>query len=162
MHDLYLPPKMVYAIDDQFYKFMTKKSITDSGQDINICPGQVVLHAGQVDHPKYLPDRTSKLKHIENDCLFVIYWHFILRVIFPRSPSGSLLLHKLNAWANHSMCYQCLQFRQRKVDRGWLVNVTWWQKFVHVLLFTSALPPCACVSQINIQQTKTPFFIQRC
>jgi len=43
-----------------------------AGQDIITCPGQVVLHAGQVDHPKYLPDRTSKLKHIENDCLFVI------------------------------------------------------------------------------------------
>jgi len=43
-----------------------------TGQDINTCPGQVILHAGQVDCPKYLPDRTSKLKHIENDCLFVI------------------------------------------------------------------------------------------
>ena len=42
------------------------------GQDTKACLGQVVLHAGQVDHPKYLPDRTSKLKHIENDCLFVI------------------------------------------------------------------------------------------
>jgi len=30
-----------------------------AGQDINASPGQVVLHAGQVDHPKYLPNRTK-------------------------------------------------------------------------------------------------------
>jgi len=41
-------------------------TLSTSGQDINGCLGQVVLHAGQVDHPKYLPNNTSKLKHIEN------------------------------------------------------------------------------------------------
>jgi len=115
-----------------------------AGQDINACLGQVVLYAGQIDRPKYLPDRTSKLK------LFVISWHFNLRVIFPRLLSGSLLkdwnqLYMLNAWANHSMRYQCLRlFSQCKVDCGWLVNVTWSWKFqsmslhplfLHVLVF---------------------------
>ena len=124
----------------------------------------VRLHAGQVDRPKYLPDRTSKLKHIQNDCLFVISWHFNLPVISPKALSGSLLkswnqLCMLNVWANHSKRYQCLWlFSQHKVDCGWLVT----EVSVHVLVFTFALPPCACVSQIIIQQTKTPFFIQRC
>ena len=57
--------KLYYWVPDVYDQVRSK-------QDINSCPGQVVLHARQVDRPKYLPDRTSKLKHIENDCLFVI------------------------------------------------------------------------------------------
>ena len=44
-----------------------------SGQDFNACPEQVVLHAGQVDHAKYLPDMTSKLQYIENVSIYVSF-----------------------------------------------------------------------------------------
>ena len=113
---------------DWWIILISRYFVNSSGNIIISCrAGQVVLHAGQLDHPKY-------------DCLFIIFWHFNSRVIFPRSPSGSLLkgwnqLRMLNEWANHSVHYQCLRlFSQRKVDRGWLVNVTWSRKFQSICL----------------------------
>ena len=141
---------MYYYITYYLYKAFEWLLLV-TGQDINACPVWVVLHVGHVDRPKYLSDRTSKLKHIENDCLFVISWHFNLRVIFPRSPFGSLLkdwnqLRMSNAWANHSMRYQCIRlFSQYKVDRGWLVNVIWSRKFQAVcFVYIHFASMCLC------------------